>query len=394
MGINSCKFADEPINKKVVVIGGSYAGSAIVKLLESTFDVVWVERRPCLVHKMNVRTAVYPEWIDTSLIPSDHMLRRGERIQGNVTFIDKSTRAVSIDTAGGKEVTVNYDYLVIASGATSNSPVEPRFTDMSSSTLENIHDYFKQSSDVIANAKKVVILGGGPVACEMAGEIKERHPQHSVTIVSNSDRLCASMRVNLEEGMKIQSVIQKCGIHVLLGKSVKLPSNLLKESFITGDNIPSIEGLEDKADLIINCTGSTPNTSFVPLEWLNDKQQVKVNEKLQVNNGVYAIGDCNDVKEPKLFVTAGSKKFMLGFPTGQADIVAKNILAIETNGKIAAYTPKDSGKAKVVLPIGKNHHVTINEWGPIGIMKAQSYFYSAHWSFSRNPRAPEVPKTR
>jgi len=378
--------------KKVIVIGGSYAGTAAVSLLDSHFEVTWVERRPCMVHKMNVRAAVQHEWIDTALVPSDSVLTRGARIQGDVTAIDFGLKSVTLDTLDGSK-TIAYDYLIIATGSRSFSPLDPKFDKLSNSTMDSLKHHFDSISKSIAGASNVVVLGGGPVGCEMAGEIKAKYPDHKVTLITRSKFLCDQMHAGQAGSDKIKAAMEKCGIKVILGSSVNVPADLRSESFIEPNKVLIPDG-EGSVDLIINCTGSEPNTRFIDAKFLNDSKHVKVNEYLQVDGPVFAIGDCTDVKEPKLFVTSGTKKFMFSFPTGHADIVAKNIEAMETGKNLVPYKPAftEKSKPKILLPLGPRASVAVNAPGFFANMKAKDYFYPAQFKFSKNKQVPKLPK--
>lgn len=386
MGIKSSKQISP---KKVVVIGGSYAGTAAVALLDPHFDVTWIERRPCLVHKMNVRAAVQHEWVDTVLVPSDKVLSQGTRIQGDVTSIDFGLKSVSVNTAEGSK-TVSYDYLIIATGARSFSPLDPKFDKLGNSTMDSLKKHFDSVSKSIAGAPNVVVLGGGPVGCEMAGEIKAKYPSHNVTIISRSKYLCDQMGAGKVGSEKIKSAMTKMGIKVVLNTSITIPSNIRSETFIDPSKVSISNDIVPAVDLIINCTGTEPNTHFIDSNFLSKSKHIKVNEFLQVDGPVFAIGDCNDVKEPKLFVTSGTKKFMFTFPTGHADIVLKNIIAMESGKSLVPYKPLES-KPKILLPLGPKTAVGINAPQFFAKMKAKDYSYPAQFKFSKNKSVPKIP---
>ena len=385
MGIKSSK---QKSSKKVVVIGGSYAGTAAVTLLDPHFEVTWIERRPCQIHKMNVRAAVQHEWIDSALIPSDKVLSRGTRIQGDVTSVDLGLKSVSVNTTDGSK-NVSYDYLIIATGSRSFSPLDPKFDKLGNSTIDSLKKHFDSVSKSIAGAPNIVVLGGGPVGCEMAGEIKAKYPTHNVTIISKSKNLCDQMGAGDTGSEKIKSAMEKCGIRVMLDTSVTVPSSIRSETFIDPSTVSLPNDLA--ADLIINCTGTEPNTHFMASQFLSKSKHIKVNEFLQVDGRpVFAIGDCNDVAEPKLFVTCGTRKFMFTFPTGHADIVFKNIVAMENGKTLVPYKPQE-GKPKILLPLGPKTAVAINAPQFFAKMKAKDYFYPAQFKFSKNKTVPKLP---
>ena len=61
-----------------------------------------------------------------------------------------------------------------------------RSTKISISELEND---CKDFSEAVAAAKDILIVGGGPVGVELAGEIVEQHKDKNITIVSASEEL-------------------------------------------------------------------------------------------------------------------------------------------------------------------------------------------------------------
>jgi NADH dehydrogenase FAD-containing subunit len=118
---------------------------------------------------------------------------------------------------------------------------------------------------------------------------------------------------------------------------------------------------------------------------------VNVNEFLQASDSIFAIGDCNNVSEPKLYVTCGTKKVMFGLPVGHADIVAKNLVSLVAGKPLTPYKPKsNTAKPQMLLPIGPTDAVSINAPGFFGKMKAKDYFYPGQWKFSglQPPRKP------
>ena len=381
-------------NTHIVVIGGSYAGRAAARLLEKEATVTCIERREVLVHKMLVRSAVCDEWIEPALVSSSHMLSTGKLLHADVSGVNLEDRSITCRTSEGGEQVINYDYLIIASGAQSRSPMEPAFRKLEDGSHSAMKAHYSSSAGTIAKHKNILIVGGGPVGCELAGEIKAKHPDARVIIASSTDRLCDKLRTTHEGSDKIQKGLEKHGITVKLGVEVPVDLDKFKDGFLEFSEPQSFaDGSISGVTLMILAIGSKPNTQFLPQGLLTDRGEVKVNEFLQVNERVYAIGDCNDVKEPKLFVTAGTKKFMpLFFPTGQADIAARNILAAETGKPLSPYVPLALEKKQVVtIPLGPKDAVAVNAPKFFAKLKAKDYFYPAQWKYNRET-PPKVHK--
>jgi NADH dehydrogenase FAD-containing subunit len=263
MGHNTSKSASSK-DKKVVIIGGSYAGRAAARLLEKESIVTCIERREVLVHKMLVRSAVCDEWIDPTLIPSSHMLSTGKIVYANVTGVNLEDRSLTCETSEGEQV-INFDYLIIASGAQSRSPMEPPFTKLDEGSLSAMKNHFTHSVETIARHKDILIVGGGPVGCELAGEIKAKYPDSRVTIVSSVDRLCNKLRTTKEGSDKIQRALEKHGISVKLSVEIPVEVDKFKNGFMEFTDAQSFaDGSISGITLMILAIGASPNTQFLP----------------------------------------------------------------------------------------------------------------------------------
>ena len=142
--------------------------------------------------------------------------------------------------------------------------------------------YLEYVVDKVAHAKSVLLAGGGPVAVELAGEIKSKYPNHDASLVSRSQTLCDKMNFNQEHSDKIKHELEKLGVKVKLSKNFNI-SNKKADSFHVLSPPRSYEGLDGSFDLVLNCTGSTPNTGFVPAAYLDHHGSVKVDSHLQVD---------------------------------------------------------------------------------------------------------------
>ena len=96
---------------------------------------------------------------------------------------------------------MKYDYLVIASVVPTPQLNPPGGVDS--------HLYLEYVSDKISHAKSVLLVGGGPVAVELAGEIKSKYPNRDVSLVSRSQTLCDKMNFNQEHSDKIKHELEK-----------------------------------------------------------------------------------------------------------------------------------------------------------------------------------------
>lgn len=143
------------------------------------------------------------------------------------------------------------------------------------------------------------------------------------------------------------------GVEVKLNcKLVDLPALQNGDSFIHDENLtPKTYTLSDNttvtADMIIVCVGSTKKTdNLVPVDVVDDRNQVKVNSDLQVvgMERVFCVGDANNINETKMAYFAGQ----------QAVLAAKNILLKVSKKSTVSYTPMDGNKeyGVMLIPLG------------------------------------------
>lgn len=73
----------------------------------------------------------------------------------------------------------------------------------------------------IKESVKIVIIGGGPVGIEMAGEIVDQYQDKKIHIIHNKTTLCdPSLKSKFHE--KILSTVKAKGINVILGERANL----------------------------------------------------------------------------------------------------------------------------------------------------------------------------
>ena len=244
-------------------------------------------------------------------------------IQGSVSSID--THHILLESGQ----LIPFDYLVIATGSKNPSPAKT-----SALTKES---YFAEISDwhrLIQSASNILIVGGGPVGVEIAGEIATDLPTKKVTLVHSGPHLIPGDNTSVEFKRKILSKLQKLEVNVILNDKVNLPSNIFPSttaSNMTAHSIVAVgprtlqttSGKSISSDLQLFTVGnSSYNSDFMKSfkpELVDQYGQIRVLSTLQVNDKslphIFALGDVIDFPVNKL-------AFIAGF---QADIVAKNI---------------------------------------------------------------------
>ncbi|KAI0823949.1 FAD/NAD-P-binding domain-containing protein [Trametes gibbosa] len=286
--------------KAVVVIGGGWAGTLIArdlsaKLDPSKYSITLVNDRPYFIHLIaGARLTVVAEdrLEDKVLIPFDRLFHNGN----GTAKIGKVASVVEDEKGKGGEIVlrngerIRYAALVIATGNSWAGPIDFPETDA------EVRAHINSWRDKYEKAKHVVIVGGGPLGLETAGEVKETWPHKKVTVVHHRDQL-----LNDTWPEKYRKDVERrwehFGVDFILGDKLDIPSTgTIGVITHKGKHLPD-------ADLI-PAFGSRPNTSFLKTfdgEVLNEYGAIRVDEHFEVpgHPGVFAAGDVTNRKETK-----------------------------------------------------------------------------------------------
>lgn len=177
----------------------------------------------------------------------------------------------------------------------------------------------KQQADVAA-ATSFLIVGGGAVGAEFAGEVLAAHPNKKVTLVTRDSVLLGKQWVP-KFPAKVEGQLQRMGAEILYDSSVDLEgveTNVLLSSpqdFKAGSTTVS-------ADFVLIATGGKPNVEIVPEAALSEGR-IAVDSNLRLTYAplkerYFALGDAANAEGAKTHYVS---KF-------QAAVVANNIVAV------------------------------------------------------------------
>ncbi|QRV76818.1 apoptosis-inducing factor 2 [Ceratobasidium sp. AG-Ba] len=343
--------------KNIVVVGFGGGGFSLVKALRkgldtSTHQIVIIEQRDYYPHwPALIRPAVTAEGSieEQALIRFDRVLGPDIRL---VHSAAKEINSNVVVTESGESVP--YEHLVLATGSSWNDALN-----LPNSRSEAI-EHFKSYRKKVSAADHILIIGGGAVGLEYAGELRHYTPEKEVTLVHAQKELMnqtypSKYRKSLLDG------ITKLGVKVILGD--RISTNVVPENgYVTTEG-----GERIRADMIIVAIGGKPNTEVVRTldpGALTQSGTVVVTPELRVKlasgaQNVWAIGDIIEWPEQKMVFKAS---------TGHAPIVAANILAAIKGGKPTPYGGKFEAivvtlgpkGGRGVLPLGSG--IVIGDW--------------------------------
>ncbi|SPR00606.1 FAD/NAD(P)-binding domain-containing protein [Plasmodiophora brassicae] len=332
-----------PDKKNVIVVGGGYGGIAVAQLLDDDFNVFVVDRKDYFFHNIGAtRGSVVPGYANNIILPYAKALKNGTVLCGDVTRIDGTSVHVK-----GQEPPVKADFVVIATGSSYAFPAKTTAT-----TFRDARLMYSQSVQSLAEQpdERVLVVGGGPVGCELAGEIKAHHPKKTVTLVSRGVKLIGT---DYPEKFcnKLQAALQCQGIIVKTGVTANVPSSegvVEKPAKAVLSNGETLE-----VDRVFFCTGNSHvnNSCFEHTMPVNETGHVKVNEYLQVEGqtNVFAIGDCCDADKGKFAFLAQK----------MSDIAAHNIKALARGKPLPAKYSKLQVGSTIFVPVGPSSGASV-----------------------------------
>ncbi|NWW90824.1 AIFM2 factor, partial [Rhynochetos jubatus] len=353
---------------RVVVVGGGFGGMEAASLLQSlAVPFVLVDTRDAFHHNVAaLRAAVETGFAKKTFI--SYSVTFGDSFrQGKVVAIDPERQRVLL--SNGEEL--QYSHLILATG--SDGPFPGKFNkviDMGSA-IQTYEDMVKE----IEKSKRILVVGGGAAGVEMAAEIKTEYPAKEVTLIHSKPALADAELLDSVR-QEVKEILLRKGVRLLLSERLSNMESLVANRFWKDTVVKTEKGTEVVVDLVVLCTGIKINTSAYAAAF-GDKMvsngALKVNKHLQVEGyeNIYAIGDCADLKEPKMAYHAGL----------HANVAATNIVNSLKHKPLKTYNP---GSLTFLLSMGRNDGVGQVNGNYVGrdvviTAKSQDLFVSKSW---------------
>jgi NADH dehydrogenase FAD-containing subunit len=320
-----------PGRKTAVVVGGGYGGFSTAKALDELVDVTLIEQRDAFVHNVAaLRALVEPSVLPDVFLSYDRLLHHGRVVHDRAVQVD----AGHVVLASGTEL--NPDYVVLATGSRYPYPAKTESLDK-----ESAMERYRGTHEQMLKARRVLILGAGPVGIELAGEISSAWPDKSITITDpEPDIVVGPFRQELR--LELRRQLDARGTELVLG--TRLEAEPPTEPGVTAPFIVrTTDGRTLEADIWFRCYGVTPVSDYLTGELVKARRPdgfIEVNPQLQVagHSNVFALGDVSSIDYK-----------MAGRASQQAAIVAANIQALIEQNPLQTYQPMPP---VIVIPLG------------------------------------------
>ena len=282
--------------KRILIIGGSDAGiSAALRAREIDpaveITVVVADQYPnfSICGLPFYLSGEVQDWNTLAHRTTSDIENEGIRLLLNHTAsaIDPDKKQVSVIAKNGKSKTLEYDRLVIGTGAVSIEPNIEWLQLPGVFTLRWMDDSFAMQRFLAEqNPKSAIIIGAGYIGMEMADALTYRGIK--VTVVEYFDSVLTT--VDPEFGHLVRKELEKHGVKVNTGIAVeKIEKN--EHCLIVGGS----KGFAASADLVLVAVGARPETKLARTAGIETgiKDAIKVNRRMQTNlSDIYAAGDC------------------------------------------------------------------------------------------------------
>lgn len=271
----------------ILIVGGGFGGVGVAqKLSKSGLNVTLVDRKNYFeVTFAMLRNVANPEAYGNMPRKRYKDFIQGNFIQGRIESMNNQQARLT-----NGEI-ISFKQAIISTGS--------RYPTLPLAKSDVAFDYDERNEEVVneykrlASAKSVLVIGGGTVGVEFAGEIASAFPDKTITLTHSGDSLSGSLKSKAQCKALEQLTAR--------GVEVKFNRRFSKE----GDGYRCSKSNEFlQADIAYACVGMLPNTEFLQAELadiLDDKGLVKVDPLMKVKGyeNLYALGDCADLDNHK-----------------------------------------------------------------------------------------------
>jgi len=349
--------------KRVLIIGAGFAGFKLAQKLNSKgFEVYLIDKNN--YHQFQ---PLFYQVATAGLEPGSIIFPLRKAFQHYKNFHIRMAELVEIVPAENKIITTekefSYDYLVIATGVTTNyfgnKAIEEHSIPMKSVSealymrnrfLQNLEDAYYANEEERKRLKNVVVVGGGATGVEVSGALADMrkyvlakdYPEldfsgMKIYLIEGSPNLLSAMSAEAQQ--KSKEFLIEMGVEVITDTFVKE---------FDGKTALLSNGKTIETTTLVWAAGVTGNKiKGLPETVLQKGNRIQVNRYNQVQGfeNIFAIGD---------IAFMATEKYPNGHPQvasvaiDQGTLLASNLVALANGQSLTEFEYKDKGSMATV----------------------------------------------
>jgi len=280
--------------RRIVIIGAHAAGvdaASAARRTDRTAEITLITKQkqagysPCGIPFVLGRHI--PSFDKLVVFPQSffRMMKLNLMLETTATNIDTKNKTVEIKDKTGAQKTLQYDSLIIATGAYPFVPPIKGREKQGVYVLRTLEDG-KKIDVAIENSKSAVVVGAGLIGLETAVACIERGLK--TTVVELLPQVLPVM-IDADMAKMVQNMLEEKGMRIITGKGVE---ETLGVDRVTG---VSVAGEQIQADVVVVATGVRANTELAQKAGIviGETRGIKTNMRMETNvKDVYAVGDC------------------------------------------------------------------------------------------------------
>jgi len=213
------------------------------------------------------------------------------RLETKARAINVEDKTVEIEDKKGDSETLQYDSLILATGAYPFIPPIKGREKKGVFALRTLDDG-KRIHRALKRSKAAIVVGAGAIGVETAVSFRERGLK--TTIVEFLPQVCPAA-LDRDMARIVQKYLEEKGIKIIVGKRV---NEILGDDHVSG---VCVDGNEIPADLVLIATGVRPNVKLAKEAGIEIGEMggIKTNLRMETSvKDVYAAGDCAESISP------------------------------------------------------------------------------------------------
>jgi NADH oxidase (H2O2-forming) len=282
------------MTRRIVIIGAHAAGvdaASAARKTDRTAEITLITKQkqagysPCGIPFVLGRHI--PNFDSLIVFPQSYfnMMKLNLKLETTATDIDTKNKTVKIQDKTEKQETLQYDSLIIATGAYSFVPPIKGREKQGVYVLRTIEDG-KKIDQAIENSKSAVVIGAGLIGLEAAVAFIERGLK--TTVVELLPQVLPAM-IDEDMAKMVQNMLEEKGMRIITGKGV--------DEILGTDRVSGVSVAEEQisAEMVVVATGVKADTELAQKAGIaiGETRGIKTNMCMETSiKDVYAVGDC------------------------------------------------------------------------------------------------------